>query len=130
MNFVFVLCAFSLIAVVSAEENNEKYTTKYDNVDVDKILQSDRLLRNYIDCLLGKTQCTKDGQELKNVLTDALKTKCEKCSEIQKKQAIKVITYLLKNKRSWWNEVEAVYDPTHNYRQLYQKEIKEAGLEL
>lgn len=43
----------------------DKYTTKYDNINLDTILQSDRLLRNYINCLLDKGSCTPDGKELK-----------------------------------------------------------------
>lgn len=43
----------------------DRYTTKYDNVDLDSILQSERLLKNYINCLLDKGNCTPDGKELK-----------------------------------------------------------------
>lgn len=44
---------------------DEKYTTKYDNVDLDTIIKNDRLLRSYIECVLGKRGCTKDGEVLK-----------------------------------------------------------------
>lgn len=42
-----------------------KYTTKYDNIDVDRILSSKRLLQNYMNCLLDKGPCTAEGKELK-----------------------------------------------------------------
>lgn len=44
----------------------DKYTTKYDNIDVDSILSSKRLLKNYLNCLLDKGPCTADGRELKS----------------------------------------------------------------
>lgn len=44
----------------------EKYTSKYDNINFDEILHSDRLLRNYVNCLLDKGPCTPDGKELKS----------------------------------------------------------------
>jgi hypothetical protein len=44
----------------------EKYTTKYDNVDLEEILKSDRLLKNYVNCLLDKGKCSPDGQELRS----------------------------------------------------------------
>lgn len=44
---------------------DDRYTTKYDNVDLDTILTSDRLLKNYVNCLLDKGSCTPDGKELK-----------------------------------------------------------------
>lgn len=43
----------------------QKYTTKYDNIDLDAIIRNDRLMRNYIDCLMERKKCTPDGAELK-----------------------------------------------------------------
>jgi hypothetical protein len=66
--FVAVL-SLLLVALVLAEaariRRDEKYTTKYDNINLDEILQSDRLLDNYIKCLLEKGKCTPEGTELK-----------------------------------------------------------------
>lgn len=61
-----VMCALLLVVVLavicSAEE---KYTTKFDNINLDDILSSDRLLNNYVKCLKGDGKCTPDGSELK-----------------------------------------------------------------
>lgn len=62
---VKTLCMVALVSVVAARPDT-KYTTKYDNVDLDEILKSDRLLNNYIKCLLEQGKCTPDGQELKS----------------------------------------------------------------
>jgi len=58
-----------VVAVVLAEE---KYTTKYDNIDLDTILASERLLKNYVNCLLEKGSCTPDGKELRGERFDIL----------------------------------------------------------
>lgn len=58
---------FLYTASCSVDER-KKYTTKYDNVDLDEIIKSDRLLKNYVDCLLEKRPCTPDGLELKSKL--------------------------------------------------------------
>lgn len=56
--------------VVSAKsiivKRDDKYTTKYDNIDIDRILASKRLLTNYIKCLLDEGPCTAEGKELKS----------------------------------------------------------------
>lgn len=44
------------------------YTTKYDNFDVDAVLNNQRLLRSYANCLLDKGSCTAEGKELKSKL--------------------------------------------------------------
>jgi len=61
---VSFLLALSL-AEAARISRDEKYTTKYDNVNLDDILASDRLLDNYINCVMERGKCTPDGAELK-----------------------------------------------------------------
>ena len=61
----FALFGFVFIALVGFGVA-QTYTSKFDNVDLDQILKSDRLLRNYLNCLLDKGKCTPDGAELKS----------------------------------------------------------------
>lgn len=72
---IVVVCV--IFGVVSAQK--PAYTTKYDGVNLDEILKSDRLLNNYFKCLMETGKCTPDGNELKRTLPDALKTECSKC---------------------------------------------------
>lgn len=44
----------------------EKYPAKYDQVNIDTVLSNDRVLTNYIKCLLEKGACTREGRELKS----------------------------------------------------------------
>lgn len=59
---ILVLLA-SLVALAVADE---KYTRKYDDVNVDKILQNNRVLTNYIRCLMDEGPCTAEGRELRS----------------------------------------------------------------
>lgn len=52
-----------LAVIVNAQE--DKYTTKFDNINVDEILQSDRLMQNYVKCIKDEGPCTPDGAEIK-----------------------------------------------------------------
>lgn len=64
---VAVVCLLAFAAVVYvAARPEEKYTNKFDNIDVDQILHSDRLLNNYFKCLMGEASCTPEGNELKS----------------------------------------------------------------
>ncbi|KAF7284411.1 hypothetical protein GWI33_022197 [Rhynchophorus ferrugineus] len=112
----------SLIRV--ARETN-MYSTKYDNIDVDAILASKRLLKNYVNCLLDKGPCTNDGKLLKQYLPDALETECSKCSPTQKKIAGKVFSVLLLNHRPEWEELTQRYDPDGNFQKKYMDESED-----
>lgn len=57
---------FALLLLIAYVYAEDKYTNKYDNIDLDEILNNRRLLRNYVNCLLDKGNCTPDGNELKS----------------------------------------------------------------
>ncbi|XP_044265870.1 ejaculatory bulb-specific protein 3-like [Tribolium madens] len=126
----FVLVAFAAVLGLALARPDEKYTTKYDNIDLEEILKSDRLLKNYFNCLMERGTCSPDGEELKKALPDALHSGCSKCSEKQKEGSKKIIRYLIDNKRDWWNELEAKYDKDGAYRQKYKEEIEKEGIKL
>lgn len=65
LTFITLIVVF--VAVVWARPQ-ETYTDQFDNVDVDEILQSERLLGNYINCLKTGKKCTPDGQKLRGML--------------------------------------------------------------
>jgi hypothetical protein len=62
---LFVILAAVALAEAARVRRDDKYTTKYDNINVDEILESDRLRNNYINCVLEKGKCTPEGTELR-----------------------------------------------------------------
>lgn len=68
MKFILV-CLFAIGAIVYVYGRPEdRYTNRFDNIDVDQILQNDRLLKRYVDCLLDKpnVRCPPEAAELKS----------------------------------------------------------------
>lgn len=61
IKYYFLLVVISQIFIVS-----QGYETKYDDVDLDELLNNDRLRHSYVKCLLGEGPCTPDGLELKS----------------------------------------------------------------
>jgi hypothetical protein len=94
--FYCLVAIFSLIVLTINADNEEgtKYDIKYDNIDIEEVLKSERLLTNYIKCLMEEGPCTEDGRELKENLPDAIATDCSKCSEKQKFGSEKVMHYM------------------------------------
>ncbi|XP_011635423.1 ejaculatory bulb-specific protein 3 [Pogonomyrmex barbatus] len=115
--YLLILLA-SLMTLVVA---NEKYTRKYDDVDVDKILQNNRVLTNYIRCLMDEGPCTADGRELRKTLPDALSSGCSKCNDKQKAMAEKVINHLKTKRTRDWDRLMTKYDPNGEYKRRYEK---------
>ncbi|KAL5290762.1 PebIII family protein [Megaselia abdita] len=117
-----------LVLAVSFVSADEKYTTKYDGIDLDEVLKSDRLFNNYYKCLMETGKCTPDGRELKKNLPDALQTDCSKCSEKQKAGSEQVLRFIIKNKPKEWEELQAKFDPDHIFLKKYEAEGKAKGI--
>ncbi|KAH8300585.1 hypothetical protein KR044_010073, partial [Drosophila immigrans] len=96
------------------------YDNKFDNVDLDEILNQERLLNNYIKCLESAGPCTSDAKMLKDILPDAMMTDCAKCTEKQKYGADKVTRHLIDNRMEDWMRLEKIYDPQGSYRIKYE----------
>ncbi|XP_077287183.1 ejaculatory bulb-specific protein 3-like [Arctopsyche grandis] len=116
--FVFLLMTLSLVLAAK-----EKYTTKYDNVDVDRILANDRILNNYIKCMLDEGPCTAEGRELKKTLPDALANGCNKCNERQRSTTEKVFKHLTTKRPRDWDRLSKKFDPQGNYKKKYEEKF-------
>nr|ACJ64058.1 putative chemosensory protein CSP10 [Solenopsis invicta] len=79
-------------------EELELYPREIDDIDVLKILSDDAWRRRAEDCYFKRVPCAKEKQYLSDIFKDMLKTKCEKCTEKQKK--------LVKTATEWYEQNE------------------------
>jgi Insect pheromone-binding family, A10/OS-D len=132
--FVFMT---SYVVLISGQ-----FSKKLESLNVDNILKNDRILTNYVKCLLdkGKTlntlnkfcvsqlklfqgPCTNEGRELKVTLPSTLKTACTGCSESERRNTRKVINHLIEKKPKMWADLETKYDPTGEHTKAFRKNI-------
>ncbi|NP_001292428.1 ejaculatory bulb-specific protein 3-like precursor [Plutella xylostella] len=100
-------------------EDKPTYTTKYDNIDLDEILSSERLLTGYVNCLLDQGPCTPDGKELKHTLPDAIDNDCRKCTQKQKEGSDRVMGYIIEYRPNDWAKLEKKYLSDGSYKKKY-----------
>ncbi|XP_047030967.1 ejaculatory bulb-specific protein 3-like [Helicoverpa zea] len=127
MNSAIVLCVVALAGMVLArpDGDGDKYTSRWDNIDLDEILGNDRLLVPYIKCALDEGKCAPDAKELKEHILEALETGCDKCTDKQKEGTRRVIAHLIKYKLEEWEKLRAKYDSEGKYAKKYEKELEE-----
>nr|QFR36131.1 chemosensory protein 4 [Conogethes pinicolalis] len=122
------------IAYLTTQANAEEtstYSTKYDGVNLDEVLGNDRLLNNYVNCLLDNGPCTPDGKELKKNLPDAIQNDCKKCSDRQREGADQVMEYIIDHREEDWKKLELKYNSDGSYKKKYleRKQAKQASKE-
>nr|AFZ78848.1 ejaculatory bulb-specific protein III [Coptotermes formosanus] len=124
---LILLVAAAALSLTEAARirRDEKYTTKYDNIDLDEILASDGLVDNYFKCIMEQGKCTPDGTELRSHIKDALESECSKCSDTQKAGADKVIKFLYNKKPDKFKQLQEKYDPDNTYTTKYKDKLEE-----
>ncbi|XP_013137575.1 PREDICTED: platelet glycoprotein Ib alpha chain-like [Papilio polytes] len=124
MLFVLVLfvCAWNAVYCqdVNTMMNMPKYDARYDYLDVDALFNSKRLVRNYVDCLINSQRCTPEGKALKRLLPEALRTKCVRCTERQKRTAVKIIKRLKTEYPEEWAKLATKWDPTGDFTRYFE----------
>lgn len=123
---LLLLVALACCIAATWAKPGSTYTDKWDHINVDEILESDRLLKGYVDCLLDKGRCTPDGKELKTTLPDALENECSKCTKKQKEGSDKVIKHLVNKRPDLWKQLSTKFDPENIYQERYKNKIDAA----
>ncbi|CAK1550709.1 unnamed protein product [Leptosia nina] len=119
-SLLFTALLVTAVTIVAAQ----KYTNKYDGINLDEILTNKKVLTGYVNCALDKGRCSVDGKELKSHIADALRTGCKKCTEAQKLGTQKVIRHLIKHEKEAWANLQKKYDPVGIYAKKYERELK------
>ncbi|EAT42816.1 AAEL005691-PA [Aedes aegypti] len=122
-----IVILFALVVMVVAQDG---YPTKYDNIDVDEILNSDRHFKNYFNCLMDAGPCTPEGNELKKYLPDAIQTACAKCTDKQRQITAKVAKFLIEQRPEEWKALRTKYDPNNTFAEKYRDEAAKFGIKL
>ncbi|CAH2089574.1 unnamed protein product [Euphydryas editha] len=120
LSLAYVLCFVTLVISKPAE----KYTDKYDTINLEEILENRRLLLPFVKCLLEQDKCSAEGKELKSHIQEALENYCGKCTDAQKKGTRVVISHFINNEPDFWNQLTTKYDPQKKYVAKYEEQLK------
>ncbi|XP_044757248.1 ejaculatory bulb-specific protein 3-like [Coccinella septempunctata] len=127
MKFFVVFAAITIASVLGEDVYD---TSKFGNVDIDAILQNDRLLQNHFNCLIDGKGCTPEGEELRKHIPEIMETCCAKCSDKQKEDGKKVTEFLLQNKPEIMKKLLDKYDPERKYKEKCADHLKSQGIDL
>lgn len=120
MGVYLALVAAALLACAAQAQRHARYDSRYDYLDVDAILDSRRLVRNYVECLVNMKPCSPEGKALKRILPEALRTKCARCTERQRQSAVKVIKRLKSDYPNEWSRLAGRWDPNGDFTAYFE----------
>nr|AHX37221.1 chemosensory protein 7 [Conogethes punctiferalis] len=97
---------------------------KYDDFDIQPLLDNDRILTGYTKCFLDQGPCTPEAKDFKKVIPEALESSCGKCTPKQKQLIKTVIKAMMERHPDFWTELVDKYDKDKKYRENFNKFIE------
>nr|XP_018897274.1 PREDICTED: ejaculatory bulb-specific protein 3-like [Bemisia tabaci] len=80
-------------------------------VDVEKVLNNDRILTNYLKCFLNKGPCTSEAKNVKKFIALLVESRCVECDPKQRKIIKKSMQVVKTKKPREYQELIKLYDP-------------------
>ncbi|XP_018394089.1 PREDICTED: ejaculatory bulb-specific protein 3-like [Cyphomyrmex costatus] len=98
-SYIATIISIALLCVLA----EELYSDRYDHIDAEGILQNDKLRDQYFNCFMETAPCvTADAKFFKEVASEALQTKCKRCTERQKEIMDAIVDWYTKNRPDQW----------------------------
>ncbi|XP_018301390.1 ejaculatory bulb-specific protein 3-like [Mycetomoellerius zeteki] len=109
LNYIVTIIVITLICVLA----QELYSDRYDKVNAEDILQNNRLRDQYYNCFMEKASCvTADAKFFKEIVMEAFRSKCNRCTERQKEIMNLIKDWYTKNRPEQWEAFVAKYQQT------------------
>ncbi|XP_047000396.1 ejaculatory bulb-specific protein 3-like [Schistocerca americana] len=127
-NLIFYCCLVAAVAVSAQAVPQDKL----DNLDVDEILNNDRLLESYTQCMLdaGDGKCTAGGKEIKSRLPKVFATGCGDCTPSHLERTVKALKHITEKYPAEWAKLKAKFDPTGEYTKHHAETWKQHGVNI
>ncbi|XP_063626763.1 allergen Tha p 1-like [Cydia splendana] len=118
---LFVVLSVLAAVAFARPDDGDHYDSKYDNFDVQTLIDNPRLMKAYTKCLLSKGSCTAEGASFKKILPEAVATTCAKCTPKQRQIVRTVIRALQKQMPNDWDQLVKLHDPEGKYKESFGK---------
>ncbi|XP_022112610.2 allergen Tha p 1-like [Pieris rapae] len=104
---------------------SDYYSPRYDDFDINPLIENDRILVSYSKCFLDQGPCTPEAKDFKKVIPEALESSCGKCTPKQKQLIKTVIKAIMAAHPDTWDQLVNKYDGEKKYREEFNKFLKE-----
>nr|UMT69254.1 chemosensory protein 2 [Ophraella communa] len=94
-------------------------------IDINTVLNNERIIKSYVDCVTGKKRCTSEGTALKESWKEGLDRGCDTCEEEEKKKIKKIAKHIYTHYRPLYDELVESLDKDGKYREKYKSYIDE-----
>nr|SAJ59010.1 putative chemosensory protein [Triatoma brasiliensis] len=109
-------------SISTAEEPDNEFNRLFDpNVDVDAVLDNDRVLNAYLACFYDEGPCAERPKLVKSKIREVLETTCGKCNDQQRQRLKYILNKFIDKRPNDWQRILEIYDPDGAFRDNVEK---------
>ncbi|XP_022192879.1 ejaculatory bulb-specific protein 3 [Nilaparvata lugens] len=113
--WLVVLMAPSANAAPKEKDPERKALYRLEYIDIEKVLDNNRMLTNFIRCFLRQGPCTPEARDFRKLLPKLAKTMCSDCTARQRYIIKKVFKHLMEERPKEWELLMDRFDPQRKY---------------
>ncbi|XP_073973139.1 ejaculatory bulb-specific protein 3-like [Rhodnius prolixus] len=119
---VFIKLATLLIMSTTICIADEEYDRLFDpDIDVDAVLDNDRVLNAYMACFFDEGPCAERPKLVKSKIREVLESTCGKCNERHRQRLKYVLNKFIERRPEDWKRILEIYDPEKAFRGNVEK---------
>ncbi|XP_054277856.1 ejaculatory bulb-specific protein 3-like [Macrosteles quadrilineatus] len=88
---------------------------RLEKIDVDNMLNNNRIMTNYVKCFVGKGACSPEARDFRKLIPKLTATACGDCTPNQKKIIKKIFLFMYFERSSDWKVLQERYDPNRKF---------------
>nr|XP_014288837.1 putative odorant-binding protein A10 isoform X2 [Halyomorpha halys] len=116
--FIAAALAILLSATLTpsfGDDQEDIYKKIFDDVDIDGILNNDRILDTYLRCFFNSGPCSNLADTIRGKIPEVFSTVCGLCTEKQKGLFKHSLDIFIPKRPDDWKHILEIYDPDGSY---------------
>nr|ULF48251.1 chemosensory protein 10 [Acyrthosiphon pisum] len=108
------------------QEEIKKFLSMMEKINIDQILNNDRLMSNNVKCFLNEGSCTAQLREMKKMLPVLIKDSCSSCTKEQRNMIKKAMDAIKARRPNEYERVTKFFDPEKKYEKKLSEKLNES----
>nr|AWV63298.1 chemosensory protein 10 [Myzus persicae] len=108
------------------QEELKKFLSMMEKVDIDQILNNNRLMSNNVKCFLNEGPCTGQLREMKKMVPMLVKDSCSSCNKEQKNMMKKAMDAMKARRPNEYEQISKFFDPEGKYEKKFLENLNES----
>ncbi|XP_066905171.1 ejaculatory bulb-specific protein 3-like [Halyomorpha halys] len=96
-------------AAVSDTQLERQVLARLQVIDVERILNNNRIINKYLKCMLRQGVCPPEARDFRRVLPKLIKHLCEKCTDRQRTALKQIFTFVRTKFPKEWEQMKILY---------------------